>query len=133
GWGSGLAWWGGRGLRFFLKFSPPIFSFWDAMGMFMSEQVSALFMAVAISWLKEWGAAPPMRISKGISGSSKPWKATAWVKPREMIELRRGEFASWMSVEGMGQRAKAASPLKRLHRHKLTPLAASRRATRTAW
>ena len=74
----------------FRGLSPPNPSSADAMRTVMPEPAIAALIAVLISSFSESGAAPPMRIS----GASAPWKATAWVKPRKMTELRRGKLAS---------------------------------------
>jgi len=87
-------------------------------------------MAHLMSSFRASGARPPTRMSYGISSSLNPWKATAYLKPREMTELIRGKLASWISVEVMCQWAKA--PLgchQPLHRHELTPFPANCDAT----
>jgi hypothetical protein len=56
----------------------------------MFEPATAPSMALLISDFREVAAVPPpMRMSDRLD----PWKATAYLKPREMTLLRRGKLA----------------------------------------
>jgi hypothetical protein len=93
-------------LTMFRSSSPPKWSPGSVMCTVKSKPTLSS-MAHLISSFKVSGAHPPTRMSYGMSVSSNPWKATAYRKPREMTELRRGKLASWISVEVMCQWAKA--------------------------
>ncbi len=109
---------------------PPNSSSGCAMLTAIPEPATARPMASATSRFKELGAAPPMRMPS----LPKPWKATAYPKPREMTRFSLGKLAGWMSVEVTCQHSWALSPrFQPLHRYELAPLAESRSAMRSGW
>jgi len=61
-----------------------------AMFTLMPEPATAPSMALLISDFREVAAVPP---PTRMSDRLEPWKATAYLKPRVMILLRRGKLA----------------------------------------